>query len=62
MVDYEGSEPSLIVLVVAALIGAAVTGAAVWHLEFGIGEALLAIPLGGSTLAGTAGAILASWR
>ncbi len=62
MGDGERSEPGLIVLMVAALIGAVITGLVVWRLGFGIGVALLATPLGASSLAGLAGAALAVWR
>ena len=62
MGDNERPESDLIFLLGAAVIGSAMTGASAWHLGFEIAEALLAMPLGGSTVAGAAGAVLAKWK
>ena len=60
--DDKRPEPNFLYLVGVAAIGSIATGASAWHLGFEIAEALLAMPLGGSTLAGVAGAALARNR
>ncbi len=62
MTNNERSDPCLILLVVAAGIGSASTGATMWRSGFEVAEALLAMPLGGSSLAGVAGALIALFK